>query len=214
MARKEECELVGVDLSYAVDPAYRHFGKNPFLHIVQGSAFAPQFRENTFDLVYSHGVLHHTFSTKKAFDQICKLPKQGGRLYVWVYSPYDEERTLERRILMRMERLIRPVIWRLPNKLQTVALLPIVPLYVIRQNLFRDRGDPGFIEYGFREALHAARDRFTPRYVHRHTNEEVYRWFSEAGYADLQFVNNRERPNFVPVASVLATGVDGIRSYV
>src|SRR5262249_54780067 len=159
---------------------YKYFGINPFLHIVQGSAFAPQFQENTFDLVYSHGVLHHTFSTKRAFDQICRLPKHGGRLYIWVYSPYDEERTLERRILMNLEGLIRPVVWRLPNKLQTVALLPIVPFSLLRQNLFLDRREVGFIKYGVREALHAARDRFTPRYIHRHSEEEVRRWFSEA----------------------------------
>lgn len=214
MARREECELVGVDLSYAVDPAYSHFGRNPFLHIVQGSASTPQFRENTFDLVYSHGVIHHTYSTKSAFDQIRKLPKHGGRLYVWVYSHYDEERTLERRVLMKMERLIRPMVWRLPNKLQTVALLPILPLYLVRQNLLVDRSSrsPGNIKYGLREALHAARDRFTPRYVHRHTDEEVRRWFSEAGYTELQSVNKRERPDFVPPSFVLATAVDGIRN--
>jgi uncharacterized protein YbaR (Trm112 family)/SAM-dependent methyltransferase len=117
MASKEECEIVGMDLSYSVDPAYAHFGRNSFLHIVQGSAFTPPFRENSFDLVYSIGVLHHTFSTKNAFDSICKLPKHFGRLYVWVYSHYDEERTLERRLLMKLERLIRPVVWRLPNSL-------------------------------------------------------------------------------------------------
>src|SRR5439155_19471823 len=62
MALKEECELVGMDLSYAVDPAYKYFGRNPFLHIILGSAFKPSFRGDIFDLVYSHGVLHHTFS--------------------------------------------------------------------------------------------------------------------------------------------------------
>jgi uncharacterized protein YbaR (Trm112 family) len=211
MAGTEECELVGMDLSYAVDPAYKHFNKNPFLHIVQGSAFTPQFQDNTFDLVYSHGVLHHTFSTKRAFDQICRLPKHGGRLYIWVYSPYDEERTLERRMLMKLETLIRPVVCRLPNKLQTVALLPIVPLYLVRQNLFLDRREVGFIKYGLREALHAARDRFTPRYIHRHSEEEVRRWFSDAGYIELQSLNKRERPNFVPISFSVATGVDGIR---
>ena len=212
MALKEECELVGMDLSYAVHPAYKYFGRNPFLHIIQGSAFKPSFRGDIFDLVYSHGVLHHTFSTKSAFDNICKLPRHGGRLYVWVYSHYDEERTLERRILMKMERIIRPVVWRLPNPLQTIALLPIIPLYLIHQNLLDDRGQPGMVKYKVREALHAARDRFTPRYVHRHTDAEVRSWFSEAGYTELQCVSQRERPKFVPIAYATATGVDGVRS--
>jgi len=211
MARRAECELVGMDLSYAVDPAYRHFGTNPFLHIVQGSAFAPQFRENTFDLVYSQGVLHHTFSTKSAFDQICKLPKLGGRLYVWVYNPHDDQRTLIRRAIMLMETVIRPLCCRLPASLQTVALLPLLPLYLIHQNFLAERNGSPRIKYGLREAMHAARDRFTPRFAHRHTEEEVCRWFREAGYINLQCVSKRAHPEFIPISLVAATAVDGTR---
>ena len=38
LAREENCETVGVDLGHAVDAGYRHFGRNPFLHVVQASA--------------------------------------------------------------------------------------------------------------------------------------------------------------------------------
>jgi len=212
IARTEECELVGVDLSYAVDPAFKHFGKNPFLHIIQSSAFAPQFRPNTFDLVYSHGVLHHTFSTKTAFDEISKLPKFGGRLYIWVYNPRDERASLVRHALMLGETIFRPVCWRLPSSLQTIMLLPILSLYLIHQNLFGGRKGSAQIRYGIREAMHAARDRFTPRYAHRHTEEEVCGWFSEAGYTDVQCGSKRERPDFVPISFILSTRVDGFRA--
>lgn len=211
LARREGCELVGIDLSYAVDPAYKHFGMNAFLHIVQASVFALPFRENTFDLVYSWGVLHHTYSTKAAFDLICKLPKTGGRLYVWVYNPFSEQRTLIRRAIMLMETVIRPLCWRVPESLQTVMLLPIIPLYLVHQNLYMRRGSSGYIKYGWREAMHAARDRFTPRYAHRHTEEEVCSWFREAGYTELRCANERDRPDFVPVGLSLATAVDGVR---
>jgi uncharacterized protein YbaR (Trm112 family)/SAM-dependent methyltransferase len=214
MAREEECELVGMDLSYAVDPAYRHFGGSPFLHVVQASAFRPPYPENSFDLVYSHGVLHHTFSTKAAFDCVSRLPKVGGRLYVWLYSHGREEGSLERRVLMRGERVFRPIMSRLPTALQTAALMPIVPFYLVRQNLFSDRRRPGFIRYGLREALHAARDRFTPRYAHRHSDDEVSGWFREAGYSELQCVSEREHESFVPEAYVQGVGVEGVRTSV
>jgi SAM-dependent methyltransferase/uncharacterized protein YbaR (Trm112 family) len=211
MARKEECELVGVDLSYAVDAAYRHFGKNPFLHIVQASAFAPPFNNGTFDLVYSQGVLHHTFSTKCAFQRICKLPKPKGRLYIWVYSPSNEKRSLPRRLIMAMENVVRPLCWRLPERLQAVALLPIIPLYLIHQNLLIRWKEPTRVTYGWREAVHAARDRFTPRYIHRHTEAEISGWFKDAGYSQIQVSSAREVPKFVPMAFVHNTAVDGIR---
>src|SRR5438128_1869255 len=171
VSRSEECETIGVDLGYAVDAANKNFGRNPLLHVVQASVFALPFRENAFDLVYTQGVLMHTYSTKAAFDRVARLPKVGGRLYVWVYSYYDEERTLERRILMKIEKLIRPVLCRLPETFQTAALLPITLLYLIHQNLLVRRRNSRVIKYGWRESIHAARDRFTPRYAHRHSED-------------------------------------------
>jgi len=212
MARAEGAELVGVDLGYAVDAAQRNFGANRFLHIVQASAFAPPFRPETYDLVYSQGVIHHTSSTKTAFDQIAVLPKRGGRLYVWVYNPTSEDRTPVRRALMMMENLLRPLIWPLPESVQRIALTPIVPLYLFHQNVVVRGREEGYIPYGWREALHAARDRFTPRYAHRHSEEEVSGWFSAAGYRDLQLSSRRARPPYVPPGFLVATAVDGVRS--
>jgi uncharacterized protein YbaR (Trm112 family) len=209
-ARVEGAEVVGVDLGYAVDAARRNFGANPRLHIVQASAFALPFRDASFDFVYSFGVIHHTFSTKTAFDGLARLPKRSGRLNIWVYSPHDEQRNLNRRALMALERVVRPVVWRLPSWAQAVALAPIAPLYIVHQAV-RARGG-GQVRYGWREAMHAARDRFTPRYIHRHANEEVAGWFASAGYEDLEILGERPRPDFVPVAFTACTGVDGRRA--
>jgi uncharacterized protein YbaR (Trm112 family) len=215
LAKTEGCDLVGMDLGYAVDAAYGHFAKNPSLHIVQGSAFAPPFAPQSFDLVYSFGVLHHTFSTERAFRSVADLPKLGGRLNVWVYSPKDEERTLVRRTLMRLERAVRPIAWRLPERAQTAMLLPFVPMYMLYQGL-QARGGAGkgngSVSYGFREAMHAARDRFTPRYVHRHTEAEVCAWYEAVGYGDLECLSQRALPEWLPVAFSACTGVDGTRS--
>ncbi len=99
LSRAESCELVGMDLGYAVDQAQYYFGQNPLLHLVQASVFAPPFRPGSFDVVYSHGVLHHTYSTRAAFTQIARLPKQAnGMLYVWVYSHDQEQATPLRRV--------------------------------------------------------------------------------------------------------------------
>jgi uncharacterized protein YbaR (Trm112 family) len=216
VASSEGAELIGIDLSYAVDAAHNHFGDNPFLHIVQASAFALPFGGDTFDLVYSHGVLHHTFSTKQAFDRISLLPRrQTGRLYVWVYSWHQETRTIIRRALMALESVWRPVCWRLPANLQTIALLPIIPLYVLHQHVLVKRRDDVKTDYGkfgFREAMHAARDRFTPRFVHRHTNDEVRAWFRSAGYSNVRCVSERDCPKFLPETFSACTGVDGTRT--
>ena len=210
LSRSLECELVGVDLSYAVDAAHRNFKDNPFFHIVQASAFAPPFAEGSFDYVFSQGVLHHTHSTEAAFQAITKLPREGGRLYVWLYSHRDEARTLKRRVLFGAEKVLRPVYSRLPEPLQTVALAPWAPLYIAHQ-WWAARRDGQLATYSWREAMHAARDRWTPRFVHRHSDEEVARWFEAAGYDGLTYISRRPAPEYVPESFTAAVGIEGER---
>lgn len=211
LARNCGCEVVGFDLGQSVDVAARNFGANPFLHIVQASVFAPPFRAEVFDFVYSFGVLHHTYSTRAALAGIAPLTKEDGRLFVWVYSSHDETRTLQRRLLMRLEKVVRPIVCRLREPWQTAVLAPILPLYMVNQVMRRLRDSDDQVLYGVREALHAARDRFTPRYIHRHTDSEMKDWFEEEGYAELVVASERERPEYVPEAFTACTGIAGRR---
>ncbi len=210
LSRSLECEVVGIDLSYAVDAAHRNFKENPLFHIVQASAFAPPFAGGSFDYVFSQGVLHHTYSTEAAFHAITKLPRDGGRLYVWLYSHRDEARTLKRRVLFGVERVLRPVYSRLPEPLQTIALAPWAPLYIGHQWLAA-RGNDQLATYSWREAMHAARDRWTPRFVHRHADEEVAGWFDAAGYDGLTYISRRPAPEYVPESFTAAVGIEGER---
>lgn len=211
MSKKFNCNLIGVDLGYSVDVAYKNFGSNPFLQIVQASAFNLPFRDNTFDFVYSHGVIHHTFNTRKAFGQLARLPKPGGRLYIWVYSFLNEQRTVKRKVIMIMERLIRPWCAVLPGWLQTIVLTPIAPLYIFHQNTINNDSKTGMAKYRWREAMHAARDRFTPKFIHRHSEEEVAKWFSESGYKNIRPLSAKKLPDFVPVGFFKNTGVEGFK---
>jgi ubiquinone/menaquinone biosynthesis C-methylase UbiE len=43
------------------------------------------FATNTFDTVYSFGVLHHTPDTKKAIDEVYRVLKPGGKAVVMLY---------------------------------------------------------------------------------------------------------------------------------
>ncbi|HWN08373.1 MAG TPA: methyltransferase domain-containing protein [Pyrinomonadaceae bacterium] len=43
------------------------------------------FEDDSFDLVYSHGVLHHTPDTQKAIDEVHRVLRPGGRAMVMLY---------------------------------------------------------------------------------------------------------------------------------
>jgi uncharacterized protein YbaR (Trm112 family)/SAM-dependent methyltransferase len=197
VCRAERCETIGVDLGYGVDTAQQFFGKNTRLHIVQASVFALPFRRATFDVVYSHGVIHHTYSTYVAFEHLAHLPKENGMLYVWVYSHEDGKTTRLRRVLMRIECAIRPTLSRLPRNVQIIALSPVVPIYIGYQRLVRRRkmGSDAAVKYGWTEALIAARDRLTPPFAYRHSYEEVAEWFRSESYGDLEFLRDEPNPD-------------------
>jgi uncharacterized protein YbaR (Trm112 family) len=72
------CNAVGVDLSLAAWRAAATNRSNPSLHFVQASVFALPFAPETFDTVYTRGVLHHTFSTHEAYRALAPLCRPGG----------------------------------------------------------------------------------------------------------------------------------------
>ncbi len=85
-------KVVAVDLTGGVDifrkivferfPAYRKK-----IVFVQANVFAMPFRPQTFDYVFSLGVLHHTGRTREAILAAADLVKEGGQMNVWVYAP-------------------------------------------------------------------------------------------------------------------------------
>jgi SAM-dependent methyltransferase len=59
-------EIIGVDLSHAVDAAYRNARALPNAHVVQADISAVPFVEQ-FDYILSVGVLHHMQSPQEGF---------------------------------------------------------------------------------------------------------------------------------------------------
>ena len=58
-------KVVGVDLSEAVEAAFKNVGDRDNVDILQADILNLPFEKESFDIIYSIGVLHHTPDTKK-----------------------------------------------------------------------------------------------------------------------------------------------------
>jgi len=98
---------------------------------------------------------------------------------------------LPRQLAFALETVSRPLIARLPPSIATVALLPLIPIYQIASLFGRLSGTHGST-YSPKQAMHAARDRFTPLFAHRHEFDEVANWYKEIGLKAIHKVAGAE----------------------
>src|SRR5581483_11894721 len=77
--------VVGIDLSYAVEAANQNFGEMPNVLVCQADIGRLPFRPGTFDFIVSIGVLHHTPDTRSFFQHLPRYLKPGGEIAIWVY---------------------------------------------------------------------------------------------------------------------------------
>ena len=80
--------FTGLDLTEAaVDSTGRHLKILDLKGCVQvGNAEALPFENETFDIVSSHGVLHHTPDTLATLKESCRIIRPGGQLIVMFYA--------------------------------------------------------------------------------------------------------------------------------
>jgi SAM-dependent methyltransferase len=183
---KKGGEVIGVDLSSAIDAAFGNIGRRPGVHLVQADLFAMPFRDGTFDRAYSIGVLHHTPDPAAAFARVARTVKTGGDLAVYVYARYGPGH--------RMSDRIRTVTTRLPHSVMlAVAALAIPGYYLYRAPVLGKALDlvcPISKHPDWRWRWLDTFDWYTPRFQHKYLYPEVYRWFRDNGLRDVQIFDD------------------------
>ncbi|HOX23372.1 MAG TPA: class I SAM-dependent methyltransferase, partial [Elusimicrobiales bacterium] len=186
IAARSAGEVVGADLSLAVDSAYDNVGKLPNVHIVQADIMRLPFKPGVFDAAYSLGVLHHTPDTKKAFLSLVPLLKKGALASIWVYSKEDAYMRLSH----RFSDFYRIFTSRLPKKLLWQLSRLSVPLYYLKKikklHTLLDVVLPMSNHPEPQWRVLDTFDWYSPRYQHKHTYAEVDAWFKEAGFEEVR----------------------------
>jgi SAM-dependent methyltransferase len=189
VATRWGARVVGVDLSAAAEVAAKNLSDRDFVAF-QADVFALPFLPETFDCIYSMGVLHHTPDCEQAVKVLPQYLKPGGILAVWLYSGYnkwyrfsDQYRKITHRMsprtLHRFFRVVVPFFYWLNRSLSVV---PIVgkPVAGVVHHVFPVNRQPD-AEARLLDTL----DWYSPKYQSKHTYEQVFRWFESCGLENL-----------------------------
>jgi SAM-dependent methyltransferase len=182
--------VVGVDLSDAVEAAFRNTQHLPNVHVVQADLLELPFA-NPFTLVYSIGVLHHLPVPKEGFLALTKHVHPGGRIVTWVYGKEGNA---------WIEKLVDPVrktlTSRAPKWVTRCLCFPLaVVLYAALKLLYRPaRNRPSLrrmlpysdylcsiSDYSFAENFWNVFDQLVAPTAYYHSRSEVEDWYRTAG---------------------------------
>jgi SAM-dependent methyltransferase len=88
-------EYVGFDhssASLAVARALRDELSFPHVTLTEGDLFELPFEDESFDVVVSQGVLHHTSDPLRGFKELVRVCKPGGFIAIYLYNKYNHWR--------------------------------------------------------------------------------------------------------------------------
>jgi SAM-dependent methyltransferase len=175
-------QVIGVDLTTAVDVAWLNIGRRDNVHLIQADIFALPFSEATFDLAFSIGVLHHTPDPSAAFARVAATVKKGGGLAVFLYASYGASHFASD--------VIRKLTTRLPLPLMFALAAMAIPFYYV----YRLPVVGTALQYLVPISLHPTWrwrwldtfDWYTPMYQWKLAYPEVLRWFRANGFRDVE----------------------------
>lgn len=197
----------GAELSEAIDVAQERLGHIAGTHFIQTDILQLPFRLNTFDTIYSEGVLHHTPSTELALKSlICHL-EPGGQVLFYVYRKKGPIREFAddhvRAILSEFEpqdawarlRPLTALARALSNSGAEVEVPEDIPYlgikagrYEVQRLLYWHFAKLYWNDnLSFEENNHVNFDWYHPRYAHRHTEAEIRRWCEECCLSIIHF---------------------------
>jgi SAM-dependent methyltransferase len=189
VARWGARDVIGADLSDAVEAAYRNTKELTNVHIIQGDIYCLPLKK-TFDYAFSVVVLPPPPDPASGFISLVKNLKPGGAISAWVYG-----RENNGWILNIVNPLRERITSRLPpNWLYRLSYLLAAILYLLLKLIYLPMSKTGFsrhlfyanylgyiARFPFREIHNIVHDHLTAPvayYIHR---EEFSAWFLAAG---------------------------------
>jgi len=196
-AAKFGAKMVGIDYSRAIESSYQNTATLKDVHLIQGDIYQPPFAKESFDFVYSIGVLHHLPQPEMGFRSLVEYVKPKGSIFIWVYSD-------QRKFTLRLVEMTRKVTTRLPLGILKVicyiaAFLDyyffIRPLAFLKKSkLLKKTGLEKLIfpriwlysKYPFQVNFADWFDRLSAPIRFYYNEKEISEWFTQAGLKNIK----------------------------
>jgi SAM-dependent methyltransferase len=189
-------DVIGIDLSDAVESAFAATRHSENMHVVQADLCRLPLRR-VFDYAYTIGVIHHLEDPSVGFRSLASKVKPGGHFSVWVYGAENNRwitsvvSPLRKRVTSRMNRRALLHLSKLPTAaLYAATKLIYGPLNKsesgssIARRLFYNDYLSYISRFGWREQHTIVFDHLvapTAQYV---TREEFEKWWESIGASE------------------------------
>lgn len=204
-------QVVGMDFQNAIYKNAALLKDNPNLHFVHGDVMRTPFKKKSIKLLMSHGVLHHTANTQKAFESISELVMDGGFMSLWLYPHFFECGPMMKSLYVARDFLFLRMGHHLPSKpryfmskaFTTIFFPVVIILGLIELNIFNRKKkidhknknstedvmpiatNLNFGEF-YRTHIFVVYDNITPKYQFRHKKYEVFKWYKDNNFTSVQ----------------------------
>lgn len=198
----ENVQLLGMDLSESVEVAFRLTSHLPGTHIIQADILNPPLKANTFDLIYSIGVLHHTYNPPGSFHSLSRFLKPAGHFFFWLYAKEGNRLylTLFDPIRVHVTRHLPLALNNLAAWIIAILTWPLVLFYAFLQHitplhLFAKQYLPlytyllYFHQVGFWLWRNTILDKIIPHIAYHYSQEELKTWLNGFSLRSMTFRN-------------------------
>lgn len=191
-------EVEGVDPSNAVMVAQKATESFEHIRISQAGVDQIPFEDNSFDFVFSLGVLHHIPNTGLALKKATEKLKPGGYFLLYLYYSLDNRGFLYK-LLFHLSNSIRMIISKLPGVLKKpccdlIAVLVYCPLIAFAAlikafggKLWKKMPLSYYLGKSFFVVRNDALDRFGTPLEQRFSKKEIEAMMLSAGLEEIKF---------------------------
>jgi SAM-dependent methyltransferase len=189
-------DVIGVDLSGAVETAFAATRNLPNVHIVQADLYHLPVAK-VFDYAFSIGVLHHLPDPREGFKSLASKVKTGGHISAWVYGAEGNE-WITRWVdpLRRLTSRIRPRLLLQLSKVPAALMFAATKLVYgplnrtprgasLAQHLFYNDYLNAISGFGWREHHVIVFDHLVAPTAFYISREEFAAWWPEIGAQDV-----------------------------